>query len=245
MVKEAAAAAAAKIASSVTVLPAAAVAIALHSIRHKSSSVHGLLLGRCEGGDKKKNGTTTRVVVTDAVPVSHGAPSMPVVETALGLLQQHCKSKDKDDAAAVHIVGWYTAPMLLEDTRPGPVALRMAANLATAATASGEQEPILLVVQNKELAAAFKGTVTAVDSTNQSFVKALVRDFGNQWLDPVTTVMEQPKDVATAIQQAAKQGIMVSDLIDHFEEIASSPAPSSWYPNREVSALIKNVDLKS
>jgi Uncharacterised protein family (UPF0172) len=201
--------------SSVTVQPQAAVSIALHAVRHKYCSVHGILLGRCE---------KEAMIVTDAVPVSHGAPSLPLVETALGILQ---KSMNKSDM----IVGWYTAPMLLEDTKPGPVALRMAANLATAAV-----EPVLLVVQNAALAAVVKGSA---DSTTQSALKALGRDFGNQWLDPIQTVMEKPSETAKAIQQAVEQGIVLPDLIDHFEDSESS----SWYRNKEIRALVKNIDL--
>lgn len=239
---------------SVTVLPQATVTMALHGFRHKYESVHGILLGKIQAERDQK---IVSLVVTEAIPVSHGAPTLPLVEAGLGLVHhQSCSvggsgsgSSNKTAVNSSCIVGWYTAPMLLDDSRPGPVALRMVANLAASPSAV---EPILLVVQNSALAAAVAAVKTETDDRTSTstppepIIHALKRDFGNQWLDPISTViLDQPKDtVASAemIQQAVKQGIIVADLIDHFEDNnTSDKTASSWYPNKEILALVSGI----
>ena len=92
-------------------------AMTAHCQTHPNESVHGiLLLGRCE------TASSSEVVVVTEAP--------PVVEAVLGLVMQN------HDKTTI-VVGWYMAPMLLEDTRPGPVALRMVANLMSTGPGTG------------------------------------------------------------------------------------------------------------
>jgi Uncharacterised protein family (UPF0172) len=225
----------------VTVTPQAALAIALHCRRHAKDSVHGLLLGSVvSSSDSNSNSNSiSTVTVQEAVPVTHGAPTAPVVETALGLLA-HSSSTN---SAKNIIVGWYTAPALLIDTRPGPLALRMVANLAAAAagtSSSNTLDPILLVVQNEALANVVRDAKSVTKTSKHlPFLKSFGRDSGNQWLKPIaTTNMEQMDLVAAAIQTANEQSIVLSDLIDYFEECSSSPSKAVWFPNDKVAALV-------
>jgi len=199
----------------VAVLPQATVAIAGHCQAHANDSVYGILLG-----SSLKQGA---MVVTDAIAVSHGAPpSLPIAEAALGLADQHTK------AGSIAIVGWYTAPMLLEDTRPGPVALRLAAQLA-----SSSVEPVLLVVQNKALSACVLDGASA-----KEMVQALGRDFGDQWLEKIATTVEKPEAVGKAIQQTREmEKEFGTDLLDHLKDVSKV-----WYPNKERSEFVKKIE---
>ena len=221
--------------------PQASLAIALHCIRHSTEAVHGVLLGYVNGGE---------LTITDAVPVTHGAPTLPIVEVALGLIPHIMKNNTTNNynttKAAIQIVGWYTAPMLVNDTKPDPLALRMIANLAQAATSSSTSgsslvttDPILMVVQNASLAAFVKGMDVTTPTT---FLKAYTKDSTNQWLKPIDDAMitiKSSDDVVGAVAKAKDQDIMISDLLDFYDE-CSTPSSSTvyWYPNDNIVALL-------
>lgn len=173
--------------TNVVVKPQAFVDLTLHAVRHKHDSVHGVLLG---------SSAENLVTVTSAVAVSHGAPTRPLVETALGLLPTE------------DIIGWYTAPSLLEDTKPGPVALRMAANLA----ADGRGEPTLIVIQNAALTTAFKGEGKADD-----VLKAFGKDLGQQWIEPLGLSVESASDALKQAKDSVAKGEELNDFVDHLE----------------------------
>jgi|UPI000581A15F hypothetical protein len=189
----------------VNVAPKAFCAMALHAATYKNSSVHGILLG---------SSTKGVIVVEDAVPVSHGAPTKPLVEISLGLVQA------KSDHT---IVGWYTAPELFSDSRPGPVALRMTANLAT-----GTIEPTLIVLQNGPLSKCLGGEGKA-DGVLQAFGK----DFGQQYLESVETAVQDGPKASRAVQEAFKDSTKLEDLEDHLK----GPQHASWYPSSALSNL--------
>ncbi len=136
----------------------------------------------------------------------HGTPTRPLVETALGLIQTNIGQKT--------IVGWYTAPALLQDTKAGPVALRMVANLET-----DDVEPVLLVLQNEKLAACRKGEGTA-----ENLLKAFGKDdLGGQWVRPLECTI---KDASSAIEQmktGTSSSPTIHDFVDHLEGSASTP----------------------
>lgn len=224
----------------ITSAPQASLSIALHCIRHSTEAVHGVLLGYASNGGE--------LIITDTVPVTHGAPTLPIVEVALGLLPHCLKNNTKTNSikTAIQIVGWYTAPMLVNDTRPDPLALRMIANLAQAATSSSTSgsslvttDPILMVVQNESLAAFVKGMDVTTPTT---FLKAYTKDSTNQWLKPIDDAMitvKSSNDVVGAVAKANDQDIMISDLLDFYDE-CSTPSSSTvyWYPNDKIVALL-------
>lgn len=199
--------------SKVVVRPKAFVAMMLHGTTHKNEVVHGILLGTSKGGI---------LTITDAAAVSHGAPTLPLVETALGLVQ--AKSEDT-------IVGWYTAPLLLKDSRPGPVALRMVASLETDTNA-----PALLVLDNSALAACLNDT-TVPEST----IKAYGKDsLGKQWVDPLVLTLEDSQSGFRALKEAVAQNVGAEDLEDHL----SGPASSPWYPNPSLANVLAKLGIK-
>lgn len=176
----------------VSVESPALVSMMQHSLSHKYQAIHGLLLGTVSGDT---------IVAKNAVPVCHGTPTRPLVETAIGLVQAKVEHK---------IVGWYVAPALLKDRKPGPAALRMVANLET-----DEFEPVLLVLQNAALAACLKGE-EKMDDILYAFGKD---DLGDQWVRP----LDCPVKASTSAIEQVKIGKPINDLIDHFEGDASTP----------------------
>lgn len=215
-------------ASSVVVKPQAFVSIALHAKKHAYESVHGILLGRREAKNSKEDDTI--LYVTDAVPVSHGnAPTKPIVEMAIGLVEASADEKSQ-------IVGWYTAPMLKDDKKAGPVALRIAASLKRPADAdhrAAAGDPVLVVVQNEELGNLMEG-----DGSSGEALKAYGRDFGGQWLEDAKLTVEDSAKARKATREAASQNIDVIDFVDHLETDISSPSSQNWYHNKEIASLV-------
>jgi len=161
----------------VLVSPKALEGIIGHALNYPHESVHGLLIG------------SSSDTILDAVAVSHGAPTRPLVEMALGI----CKD----------VVGWYTSPALSEDTGPGPVALRGVSGLH-----NGGDEPVLLVLQNLEPFLKSPG------QSQERLLQAYGRqEIGNQWLDPSDTVLDRPEDISLDDIRSTK----VHDLLDHLE----------------------------
>lgn len=202
----------------VSVEPAAFVSMLLHAHQHSHEAIHGVLLGK----PAASAGTLT---VSAAVPVCHGAPAQPWVETSLSLVEAQLEGGTK-------IVGWYTAPMLLHDTRPGPAALRMASILEEAA---GENNvlPTLIVLNNQDVAECFKGEANKVTSAIQAFGK----DFGGQFKEKVATHVANSAKVLKALKEAVDSKVEYNDFLDHLEGEASS----TWYPNKELAKIVEKV----
>jgi type VI protein secretion system component VasK len=140
---------------------------------------------------------------------------------------------------------------VVDDTQPGPVALRMAAQLSSSSSSSSTVESILLVVHNLSLAALVvsqnaDANATATVGTKaaaESLLRAYGRDFGNQWMAPISDlVVEQPESVAKAIAQLAPGQNFASavvDLMDHLESEDDKDDGGWLFPNQTaVSELI-------
>lgn len=202
----------------VTVDPQAFVSMLLHSRQHPHQAVHGLLLG-------KAGAAAGTLSISAAVPVCHGAPVQPWIETSLSLVEAQLEGGTK-------IVGWYTAPMLLQDARPGPAALRMASILESAS--NGDILPTLVVLKNEHVAECFKGDdANKVDSAIQAFGK----DFGNQFQEEIPTLVTNSAKVLKALNEAVESKIGCNDFLDHLE----GDSPTAWYPNKELSKIVEKL----
>ena len=200
---------------SVTIAPTAVVSMMLHAAKHVHDPVHGVLMGSYDGDSK--------LTVNQAIPVCHGAPTHPLVETALALIESA-----NEDAKTV-VVGWYVSPRLLKDDRPGPAALKIVSSLGN----GSNKEPALLVVRNDELAKVIsEGSEAALDSV----VKAFGKDFGKQWLEPLSLSFSNKSGTAKAVQSAFADKIPVMDLVDHF---AGDPKTSKWPNNDSLTRFVK------
>lgn len=202
---------------SVTIAPQVFALMAAHAASHPTSAVHGILIGSRKGD---------KVIVADAFPVCHENPTKPLVETALSLTQSILEDNNKDNHA---IVGWFTAPELLHETKPGPVALRTIANMAAAFDKDGSKEPVLLVLNNEfivKLNAAAAGGDDEQSMKASQGIQAFGKDFGMQWMEPidnlsVTDESRTTKAVASMLNEESDIRV-VKDLVDHWEEGAAS-----------------------
>lgn len=198
----------------VTVAHKAFMKICLHSTTHSYNSIHGILIGFF---DKEKQ----MIRVEDAFPVCHGVVTMPIVEIATAMVKVQ---QEKNQST---IVGWYTAPELLDDSKPGPTALRMVSCLAEA---SKEMDPTLLVLNNQALSAFIKSDKNTVTDLIQAFG----RDFGDQWLSSVSISMSNDPTDIKSLRNQISSGVVMNDLLDHL----NGSAPLSWDPNNIETTMI-------
>ena len=189
----------------VVIAPHAFLSMAAHALHHSTVAVHGVLIGTFASGNNK-------VTITDAIPICHETPTTPLVDTALSLVQATLPSQ-------IQIVGWFTAPELLDETQPGPVALRIVAQLLPQQTT---QEPVLVVVNNSQLVQLVADKEGASVSKT---IKAFGKDFGQQWMEPLEVMVEKESSVTEAVKQVHQQGIVVNDLVDHWE---AGSTTSEW-----------------
>jgi hypothetical protein len=192
--------------ASVVVSPLAFCAISLHATRHKNCTAHGLIIGTREDATFR---------VENAIPICHEGPTLPLVETALGLL------------ANQNILGWYTAPMLLDDTFPSPVAMKMVECLGT-----GSNDPLLLVVQNQALATCLQDKAAPAGEA----LKAFGKQNNNQYKKPLNIIVEDSNKATKVILEALQQSYQLDDLEDHLER-----PESSSFPDRELIKLVSKT----
>ena len=196
----------------VVVAPQAAVSMILHAKHHSTTVIHGVLIG-------SRSGDIT--TVSNAIPLCHEPPTRTLVDTSLALVQaQQETSKNR-------IVGWFTAPEVLDDERPGPAALRIVANLETE-----NFEPVLLVLNNSALAKFFSDPN---DGSASELFNAFGKDFGKQWMEPLSLSLEKSGGVVEAAREACKEGLVVDDLVDHWEGSCSA----EWDPSARLSELVE------
>jgi hypothetical protein len=205
---------------SVTISPEVFALMAAHAASHPTTAIHGVLIGN-------RNSSTNKVDVTDAFPICHENPTKPLVETALALVQSNLEGQQlKDNDKKSCIVGWYTAPELLYETKPGPVALRIVAGLAAASSenndscsSSSSGEPVLLVLNNELIVnlLAEKEKVAA-----SKVVQAYGKDFGLQWMEPLDLIVSNESGAVKAVSAIFNKEVNVNDLVDHWDEGGSS-----------------------
>jgi hypothetical protein len=198
--------------SSVVLAPEAFCTISLHALRHKNSTVHGALIGS-HNKDKKI------LRIEQALPICHGAPTLPLVEAALGLLPENQT-----------IVGWYTAPLLLKDTAPSPVALKMVESVES----DQSESPVLLVVQNETL-----GLLIQQTGQPNEVLKAYGKDNSRQWIRPLTMTLEDSSKSSKAILEALQQKYELNDFVDHL----AGPATSSFFPDKSLAKIVGKTKI--
>ena len=194
---------------SVIISPEVFALMAAHAASHPTTAIHGVLIGN-------RNSSTNKVDVTDAFPICHENPTKPLVETALALVQSNLEGQQqKDTDKKSCIVGWYTAPELLYEKKPGPVALRIVAGLAAASS----EEPVLLVLNNEVIVTLLAEQEKVVAS---KVVQAYGKDFGLQWMEPLDLTVSNESGAVKAVSAIFNEKVNVNDLVDHWDEGASS-----------------------
>jgi hypothetical protein len=218
-------------ATTIVVHPQALIKIASHGVTHRHAEIHGIWVGR------RRTTTTTKMEITDAIPVCHGAPTRILVETALGLYLIDSEDAEEEDKGVV-CRGWYTAPALLNDAIPGPTALRMASNLdhpEPQQQSSSSSSSALLVLQNAKLREAL------LQGNAQGIIQGYGKDFAGQFLEKIDTQIIEPGMVARAILAVKERKVNVCDLLDHMEDMSKC-----WHhANQELTQIInEHVEQK-
>ncbi|EOD15362.1 hypothetical protein EMIHUDRAFT_451733 [Emiliania huxleyi CCMP1516] len=99
--------------TSIEVQPEAYCLMFLHACKYPARAVNGLLLGTAAGDSVK---------VQKALPLFHSSFALsPMLETALMLADEHCKSSGK-----LQVVGYYQANELCDDLELGPFGKKIA-----------------------------------------------------------------------------------------------------------------------
>lgn len=184
----------------VTISSLALTAIALHSRRHRTTQVHGVLTG------STKDST---VEVKDALPVCHESPTKPLVESALALSMSAIPEGSE-------VVGWYTVPEMLQGTDPGPAALRIAASLE-----SSTEKPILVVVSKMRLE-----KLTNAGESDEGGLVAFGKDFGQQWKEKIPATTSSTETARKAVQALADTDTFC-DLVDHWHSPLTTEWPKT------------------
>uniref|UniRef100_A0A7R9W1G9 MPN domain-containing protein n=1 Tax=Pseudictyota dubia TaxID=2749911 RepID=A0A7R9W1G9_9STRA len=209
----------------------------LHASHNSTSQVHGILVGRFSVGPK--------LTIEDAVPLFHSAPTKPILDSALRIIESHlCGSGDE-----LCVVGWYTANERLgDDERPGQAALRIIGGIASRLECSekalpAHSEPVLALVRNSGLA-----ELLCVESCDaQRAIGFFQRDNRKHWIDPVSEVFtsvaeEGSKDgswknageMAAVACKSDSKAVSIVDFEDHLDGSLDTIRSTDWLMNQKV-----------
>jgi len=240
---------------SVTVAALAHTKITLHAASNPCQPIHGILVGKYEGGSNEKSSYPSLRVV-DALPVCHSAPTKPLLNMAFRLAESYCKSLGEADS--IVIVGWYTANERLEETEPNQAALRI---MSTISGTLGESfpvhaEPILLCVNNAKLSDLLNSKVpdlskSCIKGTHE--LQAYGRDARKRWLQPLPSanlVVSRPEQAALALLEMVSDArrnprnkeLPLYDFEDQLEGGSDSIKKTDWLVNCEIANFVKSMD---
>jgi Uncharacterised protein family (UPF0172) len=157
---------------------------------------------------------------------------------AIGLVEAALSSTGDTNGDKISIVGWYTAPMLRQDSHPGPVAVRIRQGLS--------QPSCLIVIQNDSL---MKKTQESSNADGESPTIPLSHCFQNYSSStesqPVqisdATPTEKVLQEAVTLHQEQLTGVragsmLLHDFLDHlepsphFSRFNDTLDPAPWYP---------------
>jgi hypothetical protein len=195
--------------------------MALHSARHGTSPIHGILIG---------HRTPTSLGITDVLPVCHEVPTRPLVNTALRLADIYLGETKEE------ILGWYTANSLGGE-EPNVSALRVVNSMAEQ---SGEEMVLVLVSVEKEgaICTVFekgngkifmqKVDVSRIESTDDK-----VREVVNQGV----------KDVSHFSSEYGEKGVTIYDFVDHVTNFEKSQDldERNWIENKAVVDFVAKI----
>lgn len=180
----------------------------LHALKHRSSSVNGLLLGRLveDGG----GGAAPIVQISDAVPLSHSQIGMlPHLELALIQVEEHFASD------GLGVVGYYHANERHDDTE-----------LSGAAKKIGDHifryfpQAAVLLLDSKKLEGLPKG------KGRDPVVQLFTRDSSRSWRSPVSggstqlTIKEPSANIVLLDFISTEKWNEVVDFDDHLDDIS-------------------------
>eukprot|EP00252_Welwitschia_mirabilis_P013168 TRINITY_DN29074_c0_g1_i1.p1 TRINITY_DN29074_c0_g1~~TRINITY_DN29074_c0_g1_i1.p1 ORF type:complete len:216 (-),score=41.00 TRINITY_DN29074_c0_g1_i1:388-1035(-) len=142
--------------------------IVLHAVKHKSSAVNGILVGKLHKTTDQDNAEKVESVeITEAVPLSHGQLGLlPTFEIALMQVEEHFASKSE----GLGVVGYYHANECYDDCELNALAKKIGDHIARYCP-----QAAICLLDNKLLEEFSKG------ESKKPVVQLYVRDSSKVW----------------------------------------------------------------
>eukprot|EP01018_Ginkgo_biloba_P012289 Gb_00682 [translate_table: standard] len=142
------------------------VKIVLHAIKHKTSAVNGVLVGRLKGSLSTEEHIDGLEII-DAIPLSHGHLGLlPTLEIAIIQVEEYFASQGD----GLSVVGYYHANERYDDLELNPLAKKIGDHITRYCP-----QAALLLVDNKLLEALPKG------GSKKPVVQLYTRDASKGW----------------------------------------------------------------
>ncbi|KAM7504321.1 hypothetical protein LguiB_003225 [Lonicera macranthoides] len=178
--------------------------LVLHALKHKTSAVNGLLLGRLSSG------SDLVVEITDSVPLFHSQIGLlPPLEIALIMIEEFYS------AQGLSIVGYFHANERFDDVELGSVAKNIGDHIYRYLP-----QAALLLLDNKKLQAVSSGKdmtpVMQLYTRDASRTWKLAGSDGNSRL----TIKEPSANVVLLDYISSEKWKEITDFDDHLDDIS-------------------------
>ncbi|KAL5998918.1 hypothetical protein ACLOJK_009866 [Asimina triloba] len=178
--------------------------LVLHALKHKTSSVNGILVGRLLAG-------SNTVEIADSVPLSHSQIGLlPTLEIALTLIEEHFAGE------GLSIVGYYHANERYDDFELGSIARKIGDHIFRYFP-----QAALLLLDNRKLEALLKA------SDRSPILQLYTRDTSKTWRQAGSdasssqlVVKEPAANVVLLDYISMEKWNRVVDFDDHLEDIS-------------------------
>ncbi|KAF5950402.1 hypothetical protein HYC85_012395 [Camellia sinensis] len=176
----------------------------LHALKHRSSAVNGVLLGRLSGGD-----SNPVVEIADSVPLFHSQIGLlPPLEIALIQIEEYY------GAQGLSIVGYFHANERFDDSELGNVAKNIGDHIHRYFSQAG-----LLLLDNKKLEALSKG------KDRSPVIQLYTRDSSKSWKligdgSSRLTMKEPAANIVLLDYISNKKWQDIVDFDDHLDDIS-------------------------
>ncbi|CAL5402621.1 unnamed protein product [Camellia sinensis] len=176
----------------------------LHALKHRSSAVNGVLLGRLSGGD-----SNPVVEIADSVPLFHSQIGLlPPLEIALIQIEEYY------GAQGLSIVGYFHANERFDDSELGNVAKNIGDHIHRYFSQAG-----LLLLDNKKLEALSKG------KDRSPVIQLYTRDSSKSWKligdGSSRLTMKEPAANIVLLDYISNQKWQdIVDFDDHLDDIS-------------------------
>uniref|UniRef100_A0A5B6ZYB5 MPN domain-containing protein n=1 Tax=Davidia involucrata TaxID=16924 RepID=A0A5B6ZYB5_DAVIN len=181
------------------------VKLILHTLKHKTSAVNGVLLGRPSGGD-----TNPVVEITDSVPLFHSQIGLlPPLEIALIQIEEYYAPQ------GLNIVGYYHANERFDDFELGSVAKNIGDHIYRYFP-----QAAVLLLDNKKLEALPKG------KDRSPVMQLYTRDVSRSWKlfgsdgSSQLTIKEPAANIVLLDYISSGKWQDIIDFDDHLDDIS-------------------------
>uniref|UniRef100_A0A7S2ULT8 MPN domain-containing protein n=1 Tax=Attheya septentrionalis TaxID=420275 RepID=A0A7S2ULT8_9STRA len=227
----------------VRIAPEAHAMMISHAVQNVTTQVHGVLLGSFQGGEEEGGdvNATPTLTITKAVPICHEAPTKPLVDMALLLVEKASPSEQQ-------IVGWYTSNEVMvqnsREERPHAPALRMASIIGSQLECPRHGGGVLILVRNSGALAKLLVGPDDDDEDDKDLIhnaiQVLGKDSRKQWLQEFQTVESTSEswEKSNALAQSAALKVQSGDIVIQ-DYVNMLEAPSvQWLENAALSKVI-------